>query len=111
MQTRKLGNSEIKVPVVFFGAWAIGGWYWGGSDDEQAVRAIHAAIESGITAIDTAPIYGLGHSETIVGRAIKDRREKVFLARPSPKRYLEQVRDGPRECRRNRRILPQVPMM
>jgi aryl-alcohol dehydrogenase-like predicted oxidoreductase len=79
MQYRQLGRSSLEVPVVTFGAWAIGGWNWGGVDDEQAVRAIQAGIDCGITAIDTAPVYGFGHSEEIVGRAIKGRRDKVVL--------------------------------
>ena len=79
MQYRQLGSSDLKVPVVTFGAWAIGGWYWGGTDDDQAVRAIHAAIDHGMTAIDTAPVYGFGRSERVVGRAIRDRRDKVIV--------------------------------
>lgn len=62
-----------------FGAWAIGGWYWGGTDDDRAVSAIHAAIDHGITAIDTAPVYGFGRSERVVGRATRDRRDKVVV--------------------------------
>ncbi|MBL8857011.1 MAG: aldo/keto reductase [Planctomycetes bacterium] len=79
MRHRSLGRSELQVPVVVFGAWAIGGWYWGGSDDDQAVRAIHAAIDHGMNAIDTAPVYGFGRSEEVVGRAIRDRRERVIV--------------------------------
>jgi aryl-alcohol dehydrogenase-like predicted oxidoreductase len=69
--TRKIGNSDVAITPVTFGAWAIGGWMWGGTDEEDAIHAIHAAIANGITAIDTAPIYGFGHSETLVGKAIK----------------------------------------
>lgn len=79
MRTRQLGRSDLHVPVVVFGAWAIGGWYWGGCDDEQAIRALHAAIDRGMNAIDTAPVYGFGHSEEIVGRAIRDRRERAIV--------------------------------
>jgi aryl-alcohol dehydrogenase-like predicted oxidoreductase len=79
MQHRALGRSELRVPLVTFGAWAIGGWYWGGSDDEEAVRAIQTAIDQGIDAIDTAPVYGFGHSERVVGRAIHGRRERVIV--------------------------------
>jgi aryl-alcohol dehydrogenase-like predicted oxidoreductase len=70
MKLRKLGRSDLYVPPVVFGAWAIGGWNWGGSDDDAAVRAIQAGIDAGITAIDTAPVYGFGHSEQVVGRAL-----------------------------------------
>ena len=80
MLRRSLGKSGIDASVVAFGAWAIGGWKWGGSDDNEAVRAIHTAIEKGIDFVDTAPIYGFGHSEEVVGRAIADRRDKVVLA-------------------------------
>lgn len=70
MRTRKLGRTDIEVPVVTFGAWAIGGWAWGGKDDENALAAMEAAREVGMTAIDTAPVYGFGHSERLVGRAV-----------------------------------------
>ncbi|MEN6450648.1 MAG: aldo/keto reductase [Thermoguttaceae bacterium] len=77
---RKLGPSNIEVSTVAFGAWAIGGWMWGGVEESQAVDAIHAALDHGITLIDTAPIYGFGRSEEIVGRAIRGRRDRVVLA-------------------------------
>ena len=80
MLYRKLGLSGIDVSAVGFGAWAIGGWMWGGADENQAVEAIHAALDHGVTLIDTAPIYGFGRSEEIVGRAIRGRRDKVVLA-------------------------------
>jgi len=79
MQHRRLGRSDLEVPLVTFGAWAIGGWYWGGSDDDEAVRAIQTAIDCGIDAIDTAPVYGFGRSERVVGRAIRGRRERVIV--------------------------------
>ncbi len=79
METRRLGQTDIYVPPVIFGAWAIGGWYWGGSDDEQAVAAIRAAVDRGMNAIDTAPVYGRGHSERIVGRAIRGIRDQVVI--------------------------------
>jgi aryl-alcohol dehydrogenase-like predicted oxidoreductase len=80
MEYRVLGKSDLKVPVVSFGAWAIGGWMWGGTDDAAAIRAIQRAIDEGITLIDTAPTYGMGHSERIVGQAIRGRREEVLIA-------------------------------
>lgn len=80
METRRLGRSDLEVPVVMLGAWAIGGWWWGGTDDGAAVSAIHRAIDLGMTAIDTAPIYGCGHSEEVVGRALAGRRGKVLVA-------------------------------
>lgn len=80
MEQRQLGKSDVKVPPIVFGAWAIGGWMWGGTDDDDAIAAIHAAIDAGMNAIDTAPVYGYGHSEEIVGRAIKRRRHEVVIA-------------------------------
>ncbi|MCE5269452.1 MAG: aldo/keto reductase [Planctomycetaceae bacterium] len=77
---RKLGPSKIDVSAVAFGAWAIGGWMWGGSDEQEAIEAIHAALDHGISLIDTAPIYGFGRSEELVGRAIHGRRDKVVVA-------------------------------
>lgn len=77
--TIRLGDSACTVSRVVFGAWAIGGWWWGGSDDDAAVEAIHASIDAGAFAIDTAPMYGCGHSERIVGRAIAGRRDEVVL--------------------------------
>jgi aryl-alcohol dehydrogenase-like predicted oxidoreductase len=80
MEYRVLGKSELKVPVVSFGAWAIGGWMWGGTDDAAAIRAIQRGIDEGMTLIDTAPTYGMGHSERIVGQAIRGRRDELLIA-------------------------------
>ncbi|TWT90190.1 General stress protein 69 [Pseudobythopirellula maris] len=80
MKTRPLGPSGIEASVVAFGAWAIGGWMWGEPDDDASVRAIHAFLDAGGTLIDTAPIYGFGHSEEVVGRAIQGRRDQVVVA-------------------------------
>ncbi len=80
MDYRKLGSSGIEVSTVAFGAWAIGGWMWGGTDESQAIAAIHAGLDHGVNLVDTAPSYGFGLSEEIVGRAIRDRRDKVVLA-------------------------------
>ena len=80
MLTREIGRSGIIASAVGLGTWAIGGWMWGGTDEAAAIAAIHAAIDEGVTLIDTAPAYGMGRSEEIVGRAIKGRRDKVVLA-------------------------------
>ena len=80
MLMRPLGASGIEASAVALGTWAIGGWMWGGTDEKDAVAAIQAAIDEGITLIDTAPIYGFGRSEELVGRAIAGRRDKVVLA-------------------------------
>lgn len=80
MKTRPLGASGIDASVIGFGAWAIGGWTWGGADERQSIEAIHAFLDSGGSLIDTAPVYGFGRSEEIVGQAIADRRDRVILA-------------------------------
>lgn len=81
MATRFLGSSGIEVTRVGLGTWAIGGGpWWGETDDAESIRAIHAALDAGVNLIDTAPAYGFGHSEEVVGRAIRDRRHGVVLA-------------------------------
>ncbi|GEO04747.1 aldo/keto reductase [Adhaeribacter aerolatus] len=70
MELRKLGKSEVMVTPMAFGAWAIGGWMWGGAEENAAIRAIKAAFDAGITTIDTAPVYGFGKSEELVGRTM-----------------------------------------
>ena len=76
MQVRRLGNSDLHITRVGYGAWAIGGsgWQfaWGSQDDNESVAAIHRALELGVNWIDTAAVYGLGHSEEVVGRALKE---------------------------------------
>lgn len=79
METRKLGQSDVKVTVLAFGAWAIGGWMWGGADSKEAVKAIETGIENGLTTIDTASVYGFGLSEELVGKAIQGKRSKVQI--------------------------------
>ncbi len=80
MKYRTLGNTDLELSVITFGAWAAGGWMWGGADRKQAVEAILASYDEGVTSIDTAPIYGQGTSEEIVGEAIKNlSRDKVQI--------------------------------
>jgi aryl-alcohol dehydrogenase-like predicted oxidoreductase len=71
MEKRQLGSSGIHASVVTFGAWAIGGWMWGGTDRKDAIKAIRASLDLGVTSIDTAPAYGQGLSEEITGEAIR----------------------------------------
>jgi aryl-alcohol dehydrogenase-like predicted oxidoreductase len=80
MQTRPLGQSGIHASTIALGTWVMGGWMWGGSDDDDAIRAIHAALDRGLNFLDTAPIYGFGHSEQIVGRALVGKRDKAVIA-------------------------------
>ena len=80
MKYRKLGKTDLDVSVVTFGAWAAGGWMWGGTERKDAVDAIRASYDLGVTSIDTAPIYGQGTSEEIVGEAVKGLpRDKVQI--------------------------------
>ena len=71
MELKKLGNSSVRVTPLAFGAWAVGGWMWGGAEEKESMRAIRASYDSGITTIDTAPVYGFGKSEELVGRAMQ----------------------------------------
>jgi aryl-alcohol dehydrogenase-like predicted oxidoreductase len=80
MEYRKLGKSDLDVSVITFGAWAVGGWMWGGTERKDAVAAIKAGYDLGVTSIDTAPVYGQGLSEDIVGEAIKGiPRDKIQI--------------------------------
>jgi len=84
MQTRKLGYTDLHLTTVGLGTWAIGGggwaYGWGPQDDTDSIRAIQRALDLGINWIDTAAVYGLGHSEEIVGKAIRGRRDQVIIA-------------------------------
>ena len=79
MKKRLLGKSALPVSPIVLGAWAMGGWMWGGSDKKDSIRAIHASLDLGITSLDTAPIYGFGHSEEVVGEAIKGKRDSYEI--------------------------------
>ena len=80
MEYRKLGTSDLNISAITFGAWAAGGWMWGGTDRMDAVNAIKASYDLGVTSIDTAPAYGQGTSEEIVGEAVKGiPRDKVQI--------------------------------
>jgi aryl-alcohol dehydrogenase-like predicted oxidoreductase len=79
VKTRRLGKSDINTSVVILGAWSYGGWFWGRADDAVGIEAIHRALDLGMTAIDTAPVYGVGHSEEVVGRALAGRRNEAVI--------------------------------
>jgi aryl-alcohol dehydrogenase-like predicted oxidoreductase len=102
MQKRRLGSSDLEITPIGVGAWAMGGagWQfaWGPQDDNESIAAIHAALDQGINWIDTAAIYGLGHSEEVVARALAGRPQKplvftkcgiVWDERREPKRTIE----------------------
>jgi len=82
MEYAVISGTEMNVSRIAQGTWAIGGWMWGGTNERESIRTIHAALDRGINLIDTAPVYGFGVSEEIVGKAIEERgnREKVFIA-------------------------------
>ncbi|MBA3921960.1 MAG: aldo/keto reductase, partial [Nostocaceae cyanobacterium] len=83
MQTKQLGNSELHITPIGFGAWAIGGgdwaFAWGSQDDNESISAIQKALDLGMNWIDTAAVYGLGHSEEIVARALKGRSQRPYV--------------------------------
>ena len=80
METLHIEGIATPVSRVGLGTWAIGGWMWGGTDDTQSIATIRAAIDAGINLIDTAPVYGFGHSEEVVGEALEGRRDKAVIA-------------------------------
>jgi aryl-alcohol dehydrogenase-like predicted oxidoreductase len=83
MKAHRLGTSELDITPVGFGAWAIGGsgweFAWGGQDDRDSIAAIHEALDAGVNWIDTAAVYGLGHSEEVVARALEGVRERPYV--------------------------------
>jgi aryl-alcohol dehydrogenase-like predicted oxidoreductase len=83
MEMKKLGNSDLNLTPIGFGAWAIGGgdwaFAWGPQDDADSIEAIHRALDLGINWIDTAAVYGLGHSEEVVGKALKTTTTKPYI--------------------------------
>ena len=90
-QLRKLGNSDLEITSIGVGAWAIGGggWQfsWGDQDDKDSVSAIRAALDAGINWIDTAAVYGLGHSEEVVGEALRDVSKKPYIFTKCERRW------------------------
>jgi aryl-alcohol dehydrogenase-like predicted oxidoreductase len=94
LEKRKLGNSDLELTRIGFGAWAIGGgdWAfgWGPQDDADSIEAIHRAIDLGINWIDTAAVYGLGHSEEVVGKALKTASSKPYIFTKSSMVWNEQ---------------------
>src|SRR5437870_915595 len=82
MEYTVISGTEMNVSRIAQGTWAIGGWMWGGTDERESIRTIHTALDKGINLIDTAPAYGFGRSEEIVGKAVAEygHRDKVILA-------------------------------
>lgn len=86
MKYRKLGKTDYTVSAIGFGAWAIGG-SWGKQDDDDSLRALHEAIDRGVTFIDTAAGYGDGHSERLIGKVLKERSEDIKVATKTPLKF------------------------
>ena len=117
MQKKRLGNSDLELTRIGVGAWAMGGggwaFAWGPQDDDESISAIHAALGHGVNWIDTAPVYGLGHSEEVVARALEGRSNKPYVftkcARTwNEKREIQKVLKGDsirRECESSLRRL------
>lgn len=115
MERIELGKSAVATSRIGLGTWAIGGWMWGGTDEAQSIATIRSAVERGITLIDTAPVYGFGRSEEIVGKALAEAglRDKVQIATKvglawkdgrvyrdsSPARIRQEVEDSLRRLR------------
>jgi aryl-alcohol dehydrogenase-like predicted oxidoreductase len=93
MEYTPIADTGLEVSRISLGTWAIGGWMWGGTDEAESIRTIHAALDKGINLIDTAPVYGFGRSEEIVGKAVKEYggRPDLFI---STKVALEWTDDG-----------------
>jgi aryl-alcohol dehydrogenase-like predicted oxidoreductase len=93
VQKRRLGNRDVDITPLGLGAWAMGGsgWQfaWGPQDDEASIRAIHKALDAGISWIDTAAVYGLGHSEEVVARALKERSTRPYVFTKCERRWDE----------------------
>ncbi len=91
MQKKRLGSSDMELTPVGVGAWAMGGggwaFAWGPQDDDESIAAIHAALDRGVNWIDTAAVYGLGHSEEVVARAIAGTSPTVRTYSPSASGY------------------------
>ncbi|MGB2984703.1 MAG: aldo/keto reductase [Phycisphaerae bacterium] len=107
MQRHSLGESGLEVSRIALGTWAMGGdiGIWGHVDDREAIACIHQALDCGINLIDTAPIYGLGHSEEIVGKAIQGRRSDVILATKCGLLFPKRKEELPPRCLARESIL------
>jgi aryl-alcohol dehydrogenase-like predicted oxidoreductase len=94
MEYRQLGRTDMKVSAISFGAWAIGGT-WGSVDDEESMRALHAAVDAGTNFVDTADVYGDGRSERLVARLRRERKgETIFVATKAGRRLPQQTPEG-----------------
>lgn len=122
IETRSIEGITTPVSRIGLGTWAIGGWMWGGADDRNSIATLHGALERGINLIDTAPVYGFGHSEEAVGQALEDRRDQAVIAtklgldwtdrgprrNSTPQRIRQEIEDSLRRLRTDRIDLYQV---
>jgi len=90
MEKRQLGKTDLYVSVIAEGCWPMGGEYWGGTDDAESIRTIHKCLELGVNTFDTAPAYGAGHSEEVLGTALAGRRQDVLISTKASGRGLSQ---------------------
>ena len=94
MEYRTLGRTGWNVSTISFGAWGIGGDVWGKTDDAESMRALHAAVDHGVNFIDTADVYGDGHSERLVGQLLRERSEEIIVATKAGRRLPAQTAAG-----------------
>jgi aryl-alcohol dehydrogenase-like predicted oxidoreductase len=94
MEYRELGRTGWQVSTISFGAWGIGGDTWGKTDDDESMRALHKAVDLGVNFIDTADVYGDGHSERLVGRLLRERSEPIIVATKAGRRLPTQTAAG-----------------
>ena len=95
MNYRTLGRTGLKVSEIGFGAWGIGKGMWVGASDDESIKALHKAFDLGLNFVDTALVYGDGHSENLVGKAIKERSERIYVAsKIPPKNYQWPAQSG-----------------
>jgi aryl-alcohol dehydrogenase-like predicted oxidoreductase len=94
MEYRELGRTGWKISAVGFGAWAIGGQAWGGADDDESMKALHAAVDLGVNFIDTADVYGDGHSERLIARLRRERSEEIVVATKAGRRLDPHIASG-----------------
>src|SRR4051812_10870526 len=95
MNYRELGRTGWKISPISYGAWAIGGDAWGKTDDTESMRSLHRAIDLGVNFIDTADVYGNGHSEQLIGRLLRERKgEEIIVATKAGRRLNPHVSEG-----------------
>ena len=94
MEYRELGRTGWRVSTISFGAWGIGGDTWGKTDDDESMRTLHRAVDLGVNFIDTADVYGDGHSERLVGRLLRERSEPIIVATKAGRRLPSQTAAG-----------------